>query len=136
MGEISRRVGRPELGRSLPERVDRAYETTPVLAMLFGREQIAKGEHEVIALAFAMHLDGRHFALIMDDADGRKMVRNRFAHLAPFMTGTAGFIARCHTRYSILAKGEALEALEAIRASKFRATNGVIDSAVEEVRRH
>ena len=124
------------MGIDLLERLDRAYDAAPVLAMLFGREQVAKGEHGVVALAFSLHLDGRRLVLIMDDADGRKMVRNRFAHLAPFMTGTAGFIAHCYTRYSILAKGGALEALEAIRASKFRVTNGVIDSAVEEVRRY
>ena len=97
---------------------------------------VVKGEHEVVALAFAMRTDDPSFVLIMDDAGGRRMVRHRFAHLARFVAGTAGFVAHCHTRYSILTKGDALGVLEAVRASKFRATDDVIDSAIEEILRH
>ena len=136
MREISRRVNRAQPDRDVLESVVRAYDVAPAFTMVFGRRQISKGEHEVIALAHSMHLDGQQFVLIMDDADGRRMVRRRFVHLAHFMTGTVGFVVRCHTQYSILAKDDALGVLRAIRASKFRVTDAVIDSAMEEVQRH
>lgn len=136
MGGISGRANRPSPDRDVLESVVRAYDVAPAFAMLFGRGQIVKGEHEVIALAFSVHLDGQPSVLIMDDADGRKMVRSRFVHLARFMTGTVGLVARCHTKYSILAKDEALAVLGAMQASKFRVTDEVIDSAMEEVHRH
>ena len=97
---------------------------------------VVKGGHEVVALAFAMRIGGQPFVLIMDDAGGRRMVRHRLAHLARFMTGTAGLVARCHTRCSILTKADALGVLEAVRASQFRVADDVIDSAIEEVLRH
>ena len=54
---------------------------------------VVKCGHEAVALAFAMRIGGQSFVLIMDDAGGRRMVRHHFAHLARFMTGTAGFVA-------------------------------------------
>ena len=109
--EISRRVNRAQPDRDVLESVVRPYDVAPAFTMVFGRRQISKGEHEVIALAHSMHLDGRPLVLIMDDADGRRMVRRRFVHLAHFMTGTVGFVGRCHTKCSILAKDEVLRSL-------------------------
>lgn len=136
MREISRRVGRAQPDRDVLESVARACDVAPAFTMVFGRMQISKGEHGAIALAHSVHLDGRPFVLIMDDADGRKMVRSRFVHLAHFMTGTAGFAVRCRTQYSILAKDDALGVLRDIRASRFRVTDKVIDSAMEEAQQH
>ena len=136
MREISRRRYRAKPDGDVLESAVRPYDAALAFTMLFGRGQVTKGEYEVIALAYSMHLDGQPFVLIMDDADGRKMVRRRFAHLADFMTGTVGFVVRCHTHYSILVKDEALGVLRAIRASKFRVAGKVIDSAMEEVQRH
>ena len=136
MKEISKSVDRTKLDEDVLEVADRTDFASSVLRMLFGKEEVIKGEHEVIALAFVLHLAGQSFTLIMDDAYGRKIVRSRIAHLEHSMTGTAAFIARCHTWHSILEKDDALDALEAIRASKFRVTDEVIDSVVEEVQRH
>ena len=99
MREISKRVDRAELGSVELEPADRDYNIASTLDVLYGSGGVVKGEHEVVALAFAMHTDGQSFVLIMDDAGGRRMVRHHFAHLARFMTGTAGFVAHCHTGY-------------------------------------
>ena len=97
MRGIWKRADRAELGDVEPEQADRDYDIAPMPNFLFGSGQVVKGGHEAVALAFAMHLDGRSLVLIMDDAGGRGMANNRFLHLVRFMTGAAGFVARCYT---------------------------------------
>ena len=118
------------------EMADRRYGTGGTLRPLLGKGQKTRGEHGVIALAHIMHTHGRPFTLVVDGAGGRGFARRHFAHLAGSMTGTVGFVARCHTRHSILARDEVLEVLEAIRASGFRAPDEAIDAAAREVERN
>lgn len=110
------------------------YNISEILRPFFGKNEILKGEHEVIAFAFVLYEIDQNFDIILDEMGPRKFLEKTFPYLADLMNGTVGFVRACHCEHDILSKRRALDILKAIRSSKFRVSNNIISSAEIQVR--
>lgn len=109
------------------------YEITETLRPFFNGPGRVRGEHEVIAFGHVMHKRAAQFTVIIDDAAAKRFALKNFAHLERSMTGTLGFVVECH-RDGILAGGDAERVLDAMKPSRFRVPDGLVDEALREVR--
>lgn len=104
------------------------FSIKEVLKPFFSNVQTMKGEHEVIALAFLLHRANNDFHLILDEDGPRKFVTRQFSFLAHKMTGTVGFLGKCHCEFKIVQKQLALDTLQEIEQSKFRVDSNILNS--------
>ena len=111
------------------------YYYGEILRPFLSIEEIEKGEHEVIATAYVMHSLGFDIIFILDEDDPRKFVENNFPDLVDKMTGTVGFIEKCHCVFDIFEKDESIDILRLIKNSKFRVKAEIIEQAIENIRR-
>lgn len=111
-----------------------SYDISEILRPFFGRNEILKGEHEVIAFAFILYQINHNFGIILDEIGPRRFVEKNFPYLVSLMNGTVGFVGRCHCDYNIISKKETLDILQAIKNSKFRVSNNIISSVESEVK--
>lgn len=132
MKELSRKRGAERLRKMVvPAGLD--YDMARALHPAFYGGRPARGEHDVVMHCHMMHKDGIPFTMIIDDAPARRFAVRNFAHLERFMTGTLGFVAECH-RNGTLKRGDAERVLEAMKASRFRVPDDLVDKALREVR--
>ena len=132
MKELSRKRSVEHL-RKLVVPAGHDYDISRALRPFFYKQRPVRGEHEVIMLSHMMHTDGIPFTMIIDDGQARRFATRHFAHLERSMTGTLGFVVECH-RNGTLAGGDAERVLDAMKASRFRVPDGLVDEALREVR--
>ncbi len=104
-----------------------------ILSPFFSKDQIKKGEAEVIALAYIQYESGMIHKFILDDGAARKIVCKNFRNLSKIMTGTIGFIADCHCDFSIFSKAVALTLLNEIKCSTFFVEYRVLSSVMGRI---
>ena len=132
MKEISRKRSVDTLRRmAVPAGFE--YEIGETLRPFFETPSCARGEHEVIAFGHVMHKRAVPFTVIIDDAHARRFAMKNFAHLGRSMTGTLGFVVECH-KNGILTRDDAERVLNAMKQSRFRVPDGLVDEALLEVR--
>ena len=132
MKELSRNRDAEELrGMVVPAGFE--YYIAETLRPFFNGRRPVRGEHEVIALGHLMHKRGVPVVVIIDDGRARKFAARHFAHLGRSITGTLGFVVECG-RNGTLAAGDAERVLEAMKSSRFRVPDGLVDEALREVR--
>ena len=102
------------------------YNLGEILKPFFGKNQIKKGEHEVIEIAYQHHNWDKFFTMILDDHEARQFVQKRIPTLRETMTGTVGFLAKCSCDYNVVSKNSALHILSCIERSPFHASETVI----------
>ncbi len=112
---------------------DAPFELGEVTKALFAKSEIAKGEHEVVVVAYLCHNMGLKFILIIDEQGPRNFTIKNLPYLAPYLTGTVGFIGDCYITYRIFNKQESLDIIEKIKASKFRVTEQIITKTIQRI---
>ncbi len=110
------------------------YQYGEILRPLFSREEIIKGEHEVIVIAFILFSEDEKFIAILDDIAPRKFIKNNFPQIYESIEWTVGFTKNCYYKHKIFSKEETLIILELIQNSKFRIDPEVICGLIYEVR--
>lgn len=98
-----------------------------ILKAFFSKEEIIKGEHEVIGTAYILYRLNRNFCFIIDDSEPRKFVINNIPDLIKLMMGTVNFIGLCCCSYGLLRKNETLMLLNQIEKSKFRVKKTILN---------
>ena len=83
-------------------------------------EQISKGEHEVIVLAYVFNGMGINFWVIIDEKSKRNLVKRIVPELSDKLLGTITFIELCNNEYHIFNKSESLIIFDKIASSNFR----------------
>ena len=111
-----------------------SYNISEVLRPFFGKNEILKGEHEVIAFAYVYYEINPQFIIILDESGPRKFLEKNFSHLIKLMIGTVGFVGKCHCEYDIISEKETLSLLQAIKISKFRVSDNIISSVTNQVK--
>ena len=132
MRELSRKRS-AEVLRKMVVPAGFEYEIAETLRPFFETPSCVRGEHEVIAFGHVMHKRAAPFTVIIDDDDARRFVTKNFAHLERSMTGTLGFVVECH-RSGVLAGDDAERVLDAMKTSRFRVPDSLVDEALREVR--
>lgn len=110
------------------------YNYGEILRPFFSLEEITRGEHEVIAIAYILHFLEIEFTAILDDDGPKKFLQKNFPKILTRVTGTVGFIKLCCSR-RVFSKEEAISILVLIKNSKFRVRSEIVDETIEEIRR-
>jgi predicted nucleic acid-binding protein len=110
------------------------YQYGEILRPLFSKEEIKKGEHEVIVIAFILFSENEKFIAILDDIAPRNFIQKNFPKIYKSIEWTVGFIKNCFYKYKIFSKEETLIILKLIQNSKFRIDSGIISRIISEVR--
>ena len=111
-----------------------SYNISEILRPFFGKNEILKGEHEVISFAYIYYEINPQFTIILDESGPRRFLKKNFSHLIKLMIGTVGFVGKCHCDYGIMSKKETLSLLQAIKVSKFRVSDNIISSVTNQVK--
>ncbi len=96
-------------------------------------EEISKGEHEVIAIAYILNFLGYEIIFILDDNDARNFVLRSLKKISNRMIGTIGFVCRCCCHHKIFNKEEARLILIMIKNSNFRVKKEILERAIGEI---
>ncbi len=104
-----------------------------ILEPLFSKDQIEKGEHEVLVVGYFCYNMKIAFLMIIDDGDSRNFIKRNFSTLEPYMVWTASFIRDCCTKYKILNKGDTLDLLNKMGNSTFRIDRDSLNKLLLEV---
>ncbi|MFO7967690.1 MAG: hypothetical protein R6U44_08845 [Archaeoglobaceae archaeon] len=104
------------------------YNFGEILRPFFNVEEINRGEHEVVGLAYKFYSFGEKFYFIIDDGEVRELVENNNKVLSGYMIGTAKFTGMCYCIFQIFTKTRVLELLKKIENSKFRIKKKYIDA--------
>ena len=104
-----------------------------ILVPLFGKEEITKGEHEVIGVSYLLYQLKENFYFILDDSSARNFVLKNLKCLSELMIGTIRFIAICFCKFNIFNKRESLELLNSIEHSKFRISKYVLEKTKQYI---
>jgi len=96
------------------------------LRPFFSKNEIEKGETEVIELAYLFYANNDPKIFIIDDDDPRLFVIRNLPYLEKLMIGTVGFVGDCYCEYGIFEKREASTIILLISKSKFRVSVEVI----------
>ncbi len=110
------------------------YKIDEILKPFFGKNEVRRGEHEAIALAFLYYEHKVDFNIIFDDMEVRKFIQKNIPKLEISMIGTLGFIARCKCKYDILSESVAVCTINNIKNSKFRASDNLIKSILQQIK--
>jgi predicted nucleic acid-binding protein len=112
---------------------DAPFEIGEVTKPFFSKSEIAKGEHEVVVIAYLYHNIGLKFILIIDEQGPRNFTIKNLPYLKNYLKGTVGFIGDCYCDYQIFKKQESIELLEKIGKSKFRVTKEIINLTINRI---
>ena len=110
------------------------YHYGEILRPLFSKEEIKKGEHEVIVIAFILFSEDKEFIAILDDIAPRKFIKKNFPKIYKSIEWTVEFTKNCYYEHKIFSKEETLIILELIQNSKFRIDSNIISKLISEVR--
>lgn len=103
------------------------------LRPFFSKEEIEKGETEVIELAYQFYADDDPKVFILDEKEPRLFILRNLPYLAKLMVGTVGFVGKCYYEYAILEKSEASAIVLVISVSKFRVSTEVISEVLSKI---
>jgi len=109
------------------------YRYGELVRPFFSLEEIRKGEHEVVVIAFIWDATSEEFHAIIDDGPVRRFVERRFPSVSARTTGTLGFIERCAMGYEVLTRVEAIDLLKAMKTSDFRIKPEIVDEAIHRL---
>ncbi|TFG22921.1 MAG: hypothetical protein EU529_09050 [Promethearchaeota archaeon] len=105
-----------------------------ILRPLFSKEELKKGENEVITISFILFDLDYDIITIIDDEEPRQFFINNLTECADKLTGTIGFIGDCVCIYEVFKKDKGLSILVAIKNSKFRITKVIINEVMNKIR--
>jgi predicted nucleic acid-binding protein len=128
---VFQEVSRSEMYRSLKdlpstEIQEMNFDTAQILRPFFSKKQLAKGETQVIVLAYHFFLSKNLFKIIIDEHQAREFVRRNFRELVPFLIGTIGFVGSCCYDYGYFTKLETIALLDRIEKSPFRSSSNLL----------
>lgn len=131
--EVSKSKKFSQIKKNAITLMDFSYDISEILRPFFGKNEILKGEHEVIAFAYMYYQIKKDFSIILDEIGPRRFVERNFTYLVKLMIGTLGFLGKCHCDYHLLSKDKTMNLIEAIKKSKFRVTDNIINSVKQQV---
>jgi len=105
-----------------------------VLRPFVSENELKKGEHEIIVLAYVCSHMGIKFILILDEASKRNLVKNIIPELIDNMTGTLGFLKMCCCKYHIFNNTEIINLIDEIEKSSFRIDKRIIMQIKKEIK--
>jgi len=105
-----------------------------LLRPLFSEEELRKGENEVITISYILFDLNYDFITILDDEEPRKFFLNNLAECSDKLRGTIGFMGDCVCIHEIFEKERGLNLLIAIKNSKFRITEVLINKIMKKIR--
>ena len=105
-----------------------------ILRPLFSKEELKKGENEVITISFILFDLDYDIITIIDDEEPRKFFINNLTECADKLTGTIGFIGDCVCIHKIFKKDKGMNILIAIKNSKFRITEVIFNEVMNKIR--
>lgn len=106
------------------------YRYGELVRPFFSFQEIQKGEHEVVVIAFIWDATAVDFHAIVDDGPVRSFIEGRFPGVWRRTMGTLGFIERCAEVHRILSRDEAIDLLRAMMASGFRIKSEIVEDAI------
>jgi predicted nucleic acid-binding protein len=135
-GEINKSPNYPAIEIEIKShvRVFEYYSYGEILKPVFSIEEMIKGEHEVVAIAYILNFLNIDFIAILDEERTKNFVQNSFPKISTKFVGTIGFIEICCCHHKIFSKLEGIAILDSIRNSKFRVDNRLIDKIIEKIR--
>jgi predicted nucleic acid-binding protein len=133
--EIEKSKNFPSLEKIFHKMVTRFdyFDYGEIMRPLFSREQINKGENEVIVIIYILNKLNREYVGIIDEITARNFVSKNFPDMFENITGTLGFLRISTTDRKIISKEECISVLMRIRASKFRVDVKLIDKVQGEI---
>ncbi|MEK6844067.1 MAG: hypothetical protein AABX83_01430 [Nanoarchaeota archaeon] len=100
----------------------------------FSKEQVEKGESDIIVLAYICSQTSKgDFYFILDDGKPRKFIEINCTDLLPYLRGTTTFVKICFDKYEIFNKQDCLKILDNISNSKFRVPKELITKLKKEI---
>lgn len=102
------------------------FEIGELVRPFFSKDEVNKGEHEIVIVAYFTYNLKNNLVLIIDDKSPRIFIEKNFDYLTPFLTGTVGMIGKCFYTFNIFNKNECLSMLDKIESSKFRVNSEII----------
>lgn len=91
-----------------------------ILVPFISKEEITKGEHEVLIIAYLYHnVIKQNYLVVIDDKDMRKFIERNFPEISKNVLGTLGLIKYCYHR-GILSRDDVIGILKLVESSKFR----------------
>lgn len=96
------------------------FDIGELIKPFFSKDQVVKGEHEVIVIAYFIYNLKKNLLLIIDEIGPRQFVEKNYPYLTKFMIGTVGMIGSCCSNYSLFTKERSRELLDKIENSVFR----------------
>jgi len=105
-----------------------------LLRPLFSKEELKKGENEVITISYILFDLNYDFITILDDEEPRKFFLNNLVECSDRLRGTIGFIRDCVCTHEIFEKERGVNILIAIKDSKFRIAEVLINEVMKKIR--
>lgn len=112
-----------------------SFDFGKILRPMFSKEEIIKGEHEIIGVAYILYQLKVNFYFILDDGGARKFVLNNLTFLVNLMVGTIKFLAICCCSFGIFKKEESVNLLNLIEYSKFRVSKRILNETRQYIER-
>ncbi|MEK6908464.1 MAG: hypothetical protein AABX23_00225 [Nanoarchaeota archaeon] len=112
---------------------DSRIKYSEALRPVFSKEELKKGEHEIIAIAVLCDQMVIDFVLVIDDEGPRKIINSHFKYLLTRLVRTARFIEQCYSKYDIFENGESIKLLNDMKSSKFRIDDKSIEQLLKEL---
>lgn len=112
------------------------FDIGELIRPFFSKEEIVRGEHEIIVVAYFFYNINKNFLLVVDEKGPRNFIKTNFIYLAPLLVGTVGMIGKCFYIHNIYTKQKTLDLLNLVENSKFRVEKGIIDRVRQEVSKH
>ena len=113
--------------------LESVHNVGKILEPFFGTDEIKKGEHEVIGVAYIFYEMKMKFYFILDESGPRAFVERNFNYLCHFMIGTVKFVGMCYREFGIIPKSDALMLLRKIEKSRFRVTKDILTEVREYI---
>lgn len=109
------------------------YRYGEILRPVFSIEEMNKGEHEVVAVAYILNFLQVEFLAILDEEKMKNFIKSSFPQISAKITGTVGFIGLCCCDFKIFTKAEGISILYSIRSSKFRVDDKILDKTAAKI---
>jgi hypothetical protein len=113
---------------------DKLANFSELLKPLFSKEEIEKGEHDVVVVGFFCYNMKLDFIMVIDDMGARKFVKRNFPYLEIYMKWTSNFLRDCFKVYKIFNKEEVLYLLNRMGNSTFRIDNNSLEKIIQEIK--
>ncbi len=132
--EIKKSENHSQIQTERLKKLEEPFDISKILRPFFSKNDISKGEHEVVAFSLILYEHSPDLIIILDDSQPRKVLERHNPRLANNIYGTVGFVASCCCDYTILPKRDALGTIKAIGESKFRVSDDIIRKTESQVR--